>query len=535
MMDEKHVEAVTSGVSRGRAGSVVRGAVRAPALLVVLAFLVLLPSPSLPQDTLPRPDTAGAAADSFPVLTLVARAEAAFEAEEWRAAEAYAERALRLDPGMERAARILAASRFMRDDRPGALAAWNRVGEPRVEALRVVGLERTAPGAVTRELGLAEGRLLTPSSLRRARRRVEALPSVARSRVRYRPRPDGEAEVVVGALERPLLFGGPIGVLVTLGRVYPGEELRLDLASPAGAGEVWTARWRWRDGRPRVGAELAAPGLAGVPGIWRLQASWERETFAAAIAVPPDGDEQAAAALPDVREERYRAAVSLGRWALADLAWRAGVAAEARPDLGEHLSVFGTLEARAAGDRVALRMEGAGWAPAGGAAGEGAEPLPAFGTARLGVRWRSVPDRRDVVLRARAGLALASDRAPLSEWPGAGTGQARRHLLRAHPLLVDDVVRGPAFGRTLAHGGLEVRTWPVAVGPLRLGAAGFLDGVVAARRRAAPRSLPHLDAGVGVRVGIAGAQGGFRADVARGLRDGEMALSAAWESAWPDW
>ena len=42
-----------------------------------------------------------------------------------------------------------------------------------------------------------------------------------------------------------------------------------------------------------------------------------------------------------------------------------------------------------------------------------------------------------------------------------------------------------------------------------------------------------IDLGAGVRLTVPGAPGTLRVDVARGLRDGHMAVSAGWQPAWP--
>ena len=66
---------------------------------------------------------------------------------------------------------------------------------------------------------------------------------------------------------------------------------------------------------------------------------------------------------------------------------------------------------------------------------------------------RSSANTRGWVTRGAVGFERVSDAAPLALWPGAGEGQVRAPLLRAHPLLSDGVVdltASSAFGRTLA-------------------------------------------------------------------------------------
>jgi outer membrane translocation and assembly module TamA len=101
-------------------------------------------------------------------------------------------------------------------------------------------------------------------------------------------------------------------------------------------------------------------------------------------------------------------------------------------------------------------------------------------------------------------------------------------LLRAHPLLHDGVIRDGVFGRVVASGGAEWRRWRSPVlRLLRIAPAAFVDVARAfdAPQFADPRA--HVDIGAGIRLAIPGA-GVIRADVARGLRDGEMAVSVGW-------
>jgi hypothetical protein len=158
-------------------------------------------------------------------------------------------------------------------------------------------------------------------------------------------------------------------------------------------------------------------------------------------------------------------------------------------------------------------------------------PASGFGAASLGTRWRWTRDGVGQVL-ASATASVASRDAPQSLWSGAGTGHARRLLLRAHPLLDDGVIVGDVFGPRLIHAGFEWRRGIASLGPLSLQLAAFGD---AARASHPDRSsTAHLDVGMGLRVRIAG-EGTMRLDFARGLDDGRQAASVGWELPWPAW
>ena len=62
--------------------------------------------------------------------------------------------------------KLLATSRFVEGDRMGALAAWNRVGEPRLDLVRIDGLTRTRHRVVERLLSVDTGERTHRSTLR---------------------------------------------------------------------------------------------------------------------------------------------------------------------------------------------------------------------------------------------------------------------------------------------------------------------------------------------------------------------------------
>jgi hypothetical protein len=181
------------------------------------------------------------------------------------------------------------------------------------------------------------------------------------------------------------------------------------------------------------------------------------------------------------------------------------------------------IEEHAAGDRIVARAEGQVWRFGPGAG---------FSTRDVSLAWRSSQDQSAAFWSGLGGLADASATAPRALWMGAGTGQGRPVLLRAHPLLDQDVVAGPMFGRRVVFQTIEYQH------PLKqtlagtIGLAAFVDtarasgGVVAA---APPAS--NVDIGIGLRVRLIQGGGVARLDFARGLQDGRLAFSVSWSSA----
>jgi hypothetical protein len=306
------------------------------------------------------------------------------------------------------------------------------------------------------------------------------------------------------------------------------DELQVDVAGSLGAGELASASWRWSAGRPRVALDLALPSPQGLPGIVSFDGSWERQSYDAT----PSSD---GATL--VREERRRVGLYLADWSSSWLRWQTGAALDRMREYGgfdghrfaarDYLAVESTLDVRLAGDRLALAASGGWWAPFAGG--------DRFATGGLLAAWRSTDDVTLPSWSAVTEVGVASRVAPLALWQGAGTGQGRSGLLRAHSLLGrGGVVTGPVFGREVADGSLEYGR-PVAqtlAGGLAI--AGFVDAARAWHRLSGLDTSPlYVDAGVGVRVRASGPGGEIRIDIAHGLRGGGTTLSASWGGAWP--
>jgi hypothetical protein len=440
-----------------------------------------------------------------------------FRAEDWAGASGLAEHALALDARDADTWRLLAGSRFLAGDEDGALRAWNHVSEPRADLTRIDGLTHIRYSAVAGQLNLPPGRLLTPRDFRRARRRLAEVPAQSEFRLSLRPLPDGNAQVNVTVLERPLLFDGPWDVGSTSIKALTGREATVDVASPTGNGELWTVGWRWWKNRPRVSLALAVPAAAGRPGIWRLDGFWERQAYALGSL---SGSSEATRANV-TREERRRTALSFSDWVGPDLRLELGTALDQWVDRGAHISLEGSVESRWAGDRLELGARAANWMSLRNGA--------PFGAGGLSLRWSSSGLERCDTWQANLGLSSATSESPRALWSGAGTGSGRVPFLRAHSLLNDGIIQGRAFGRTLAHGTIERQGWPWTLGPLRLGWALFVDSAKPWDRGQAGPVPWQVDGGGGLRVRCLGMNGQLRIDAAHGLRDGSSAVSAGWQ------
>ncbi len=424
-----------------------------------------------------------------------------FQQARWPAAARLAGEAVARAPGDTLAWKLLAAARFMADEPEAALAAWNAVGEPRVDLVSVRGLHRTRYPVLIHYLGLAPESLLTPSRLRRTERRLDAFPTVAAGAVRYRPGRGG-AQVEAAVVERPVLLGGPWEALGIAAHAAGARELRLALTGPTGNGARLDGAWRWSRERPLLGLRATAPAPRGLHGLITVEGFRESETYRG----PAAGR---------VVETRRRASAAWSEW-LSGAVRLGGSLAYDHWDPSEDRAAAGLrVEAASPGDRLRAFAAVETWFPG-----------PGFTAARTGFGWSPLPASARFDLRARGALESAGGRAPLALVPGAGVGQARRPLLRAHPLLRGGILEGSVFGRRLLGGGLEATWWALPRLPLRAGVAGFVD---AARAWNSPLTggdpRGRVDAGVGLRLGGPGGLATLRLNAAWGLTDRAHAVT----------
>ena len=418
----------------------------------------------------------------------------------WGEVSDLASAALAEDPSDAHAWRLLATSRFVQDDRSGALDAWNHVGEPRVDLIRVDGLVRTRQRIVEHLLPVERNDVLTPERFVRARRQLRELPSAASADLIFVPLPSGLVELRATVGERSLIPAdrwslAALGVVAALRR-----EVEVSSGALTGGGERLTIGWRFWPGRPRISAAYTAPAPWG--GLWGIDAFTERQPFTTD-------------ALPTSR--RRGAHLSMSEWVAPRVraSIRGGVE---RWDGVDTFGMLGTgLRVLTIDERLDGRIDVSGW-----------KAGSSFGTIDAGVTIRSSTERRGDVFVGRAGLGLASVHAPADIWFAGDTGRARSVPLRAHPLMTEGRMRVDQIGRQIVYTSGETQRWWAGKTRLRVGAAAFVD-VAQIDRRAVPVSRADVDVGVGARLAVPGVSGMVRIDVAKGLRDGSTALSFVYD------
>ena len=379
---------------------------------------------------------------------------------------------------------MLGSARYLAGDRLEALAAWNRIGEPPVDLVHVRGIRSIRHSTVVGATGIAPRTVLTPQGLQLARRRVRQLPAVGRARVEYSPLQDGSVAVNAFITERsPGPFSAVEITALGLGALV-NREAELELGPLLPVGERWRFQGSWRTARSLAAGAVAVP-WSPVGSVVTLRAGWTEERYGEGV-----GD-----------RSRTWGTATAEHWLAAET--RAGVTLGVeRWDGGGRLGRLGfSLLRTFADDRVRVATAVDGWAGA----------LGRFGRVRGAMRARVPSGARAWTLTA--GGSVSSDAAPPLIWDGAGTGQIRAPLLRGHPLIRDDRVRGAALGRGLAHATLAWG-WHVQAGPASASLELFVDGahVWDPLFGDAPRS--YVDPGV--ELGLFSGTGAVALSVARG-------------------
>jgi hypothetical protein len=443
-----------------------------------------------------------------------------FAQRRWAEAAALAREAIDREPEDQFAHHVLGASLFMQEDEVGALRAWNEIGLPHLDQVNIQGLHRSRYQAVTEALGLTPPAVLTADAFLRARHRLEELPDRASARLAVRPEDDGFADVDVMIAEHA---GQPRGLSEWLGtavRAGVDREVALALPGLTGQGDLWSASWRFWANRPRVAVGYAAPRVAGLFGVWRVEGSWETETYGIGGATPR-------------QESRAHGALTVSDWLTGHLRYSLSTGFDAW-DTGQRAASAGaSLERRWLDDRLSLGVDATKWLPIARSAVGPTSGFSAFG-ARATARSASISTSSGWGYQAVMGTERVSDAAPFTLWPGAGEGVARAPLLRAHPLLKDGVLDvleggdGSVFGRSLQYASAELVRWLDRPAIAKLGVAGFVDVGRAAGQAISGEAVAQTDLGAGLRLRLPGVGRALRIDLAHGLRDGANALTVGW-------
>jgi len=424
---------------------------------------------------------------------------------------------LTLVPDDEYAWQLLATSRYRAGDRAGALQAWNRIGRPTVDLVRIDGVRTIRFGEVAGAISAPPGTLLTPPRLALARRRVSDVPALRHSAVDYQPIAGGLVEVRASVVERPVVEKAWRLAAAGAVRAVAQSEVGLEVANPTGGGEMWTGSWRWTPARPRGAIRLEMPANPGFQGILTVEGDWERFRFALD-----------SAGIPLFEETRRSAIVGFGGWVNAGV--RPLVAFRLERWSGNRSYLAGSIgaEVRARDNRFELtaRTEYA--------VALSAHPPYTTGWARAS--WASSLGLDRAAWSARLGFDWAGRHAPLGTWPLAGKDLSWALPLRAHTLTTGGALSGRSAGRAITSAGLAADRPFFRKGPLVFGAGLFFDAAqIFAPADGSRQNRFYLDGGGGLRIGLADGQlGVFRIDLSRGLvADRRTAVTVGVHRSWP--
>ena len=356
--------------------------------------LVIQPSETRARFDLAPPDRAVPATleSSGPLGEL---AGVRFAERRWREAADLAERAVALDPTDRYAWELLAASRFILDDPGGALRAWNHIGKPRINLVVIDGLARARFQTIAAAMELRPNMLLTERAFRLAERRLQDLPDRTVARLSLRPEPDGFVTVKAVVVERAGPPQGTAAWAVAGLQAAVDREARLTIPGSTGQGELWSASWRWWNGRPRVAVGFAAPHVGRLPGVWRVDASWESQTYRAGL-------EGTVGAM--LEESRGQGALSVSDWLTANVHYSASAGIDSwtgATDPERTIFAGGLLERRWLDDRWSLAGTATMWIPA--------RSGSAFHKAGVRAAFRSSRSTEGWVFTAGAGVERASE------------------------------------------------------------------------------------------------------------------------------
>jgi hypothetical protein len=423
---------------------------------------------------------------------------------------------LALVPDDELAWQLLATSRYLAGDRGGALEAWNRMGRPTVDLVRIDGMREIRFREIARAISLPAGTLLTSSRLALARRRASDVPALRQVSVDYQPVPGGIVEVRAAVLERPVV--DPAWQLVAAGAIGAVTQKRVSLriASPTGGGELWTAGWRWESARSRAVFRLDMPADPGLPGVIAIEGAWERFRFSLGAGGTAIFD-----------QTRRSAVVAFGGWIAPWLRTSAALRLERWSGDQRYLAASVGAQLRARDDRFQLsaRTEHA----------VAVTDQPSYTSGAVRAAWASSLGLSRTAWSARLGFDRVGRHAPIGTWPMAGGNLDWALPLRAHSATIGRSLAGRSAGRGIISAGIAGDHPVHRTGPLVFAAGLFLD---AARIVSPADGSPdrfHLDGGAGLRIGIAdGRLGIVRIDLARSLvADRDAALTFGVEQNWP--
>src|SRR5262249_36171406 len=136
-------------------------------------------------------------------------------------------------------------------------------------------------------------------------------------------------------------------------RTIVDREITVAIPGRSGQGEMWSASWRWWNDRPRAAVAFSAPKIRPFPGIWRVDGSWEAQTYAF---------DDANGTAP-FRQESMHGGLAVSDWLTAGIRYELRAGVDSWTDMGRAASLGGAIERRLFSDRVSIEVSGTAWLP----------------------------------------------------------------------------------------------------------------------------------------------------------------------------
>jgi hypothetical protein len=484
--------------------------------------------PAAPALTAAHPGGGDGGADGPAVLDLLAAHEACpsdprpsaalagvrLKQKRFKDAAVFARQATERSPADPENWRLLGASLYSSGEPIEALAAWGRIDEPRIDRIRIDGLRRTRADIANEVIGLRPRDLLTSETLAAAERRIDELPSASGGRLVYQPSQGGQADIAVSVRENRVIEPWLTLGLRLGGQLAARREGAFKISSPTGRGEALEIGGRFAARRPSAWLAIETPRLGGLPGIVRLRALWDRQTYRLDGIPRSDG----------TVETRRRGSVDWSHWITSRARIEFGLAADRFDGRSTNPSLNGELEFRLFDDRLALVGSGGVF--------KGSSEAPGFADAGGAISFRSSIDLKRIMVTARLDGRRASSNSPRALYPGAGKGPGRPFLLRSVRLVDDGELLGEVFGRGLGHGTAEIEMDLARVATARVGLAVFTDWAKPWDTSRGPGPGPSVFAvGAGLRLRLEAVA--LRIDAAKRPGRSGVLVSAGVIPPWP--
>jgi hypothetical protein len=190
------------------------------------------------------------------------------------AAKRQLHRALGLDPSDRYGNEFLATLYFLDGNYEAALVYWNRIGKPRLGAVKVDPAPPVPAVLLDRALMLAPGEMLTVRGYRSTQARIEGLDVFNRFRINLASRPGQQFDARINWIA-PSRWSTALSALGEL----PFQAVRLDLRNLARRAITWENFYRWDAQKRRASSSVSGP-LSGDPKWrWTLFADARSETW----------------------------------------------------------------------------------------------------------------------------------------------------------------------------------------------------------------------------------------------------------------